>query len=979
MTGLLVAIGTANAQQTGSVRGTVTDATGEAVIGANVVVKGTTNGSVTDIDGNYTLSNVSAGATLVFSFIGYKEQEVAYKGQSTLNITLTEDQQMLDEVVVIGYGSLSKRELSSSIVQVNREQFMQGPVGDPMELISGKIAGLNVNTTAAANPNAGSSLQVRGAGSVSSGNDPLVVIDGVAGGNIRQLSSQDIESITVLKDAASSAIYGTRGANGVILVTTKKGTGSKGKPQVTYDSWFAVNLANAAPEVLSADEFRRALDRGTDYGASTNWYDQLMRSFSYDNNQYLSISNSSDTGYYTASFNYKKATGLDIRSEREEYSGRFAMEQRTLNNRLQLNGSISARRVNEEWGNDGMFDTALSMNPTMPLYNADGTYYQPNSPTGARNPVAELKEIDNNGQRLYALGSVEAKLNILQKDNMLLNTSLAYSLHYDDLKSNYYTPSTSGESFWGGYSGRASITYQKWYTHRVEWVTNYSLDINRHNLKAMAGYTYEESYSETANLSNSDFAYDEMKWHGIANGSYIKEGLASMYAGKTKSKLIGLFGRLNYNWNDLVMASASLRYEGSTKFGVNNKWGYFPAASVAWEMANMAFMETSKDVVTSLKPRLSYGVTGRSGFSPYVAMSTYMSRGSYLMDGQWVNGYIPTGGNENGRDLNANPDLAWEKLQSLNVGVDFVLWNRLRGSIDYFDRQSKDLLYNYNAPQPPFVHPGIIVNVGTITNAGMELSLDLDVFKHTPVQWTTAVNYSYGTTKLKKLSSGVYQAAYLDLYQKPGVGTNEYFFRVAEGGKIGQFYGYKYAGAEDGQMLVYNQDGEAIPVGQAKEVDKRHIGNGVPTSFFAWNNTLRYKNFDLNLSFRGAFGFEIFNMRAYGMGLKGSGSANVLRDAYLENDYIRTGGGVISSFFLEKGDYVKLENLTLGYNLNPKPNNYISNMRVFLTAKNLFTLTSYSGNDPSIVSVNGITPGVDSSSAYPTATQISLGVTLNFK
>lgn len=969
LAGLLVTMA-ASAQQL-TVKGTVKDMAGEPIIGANVMVKGTTNGTITDINGGYSVTGVSASSVLVYSFIGYKNQEVACKGRQEINVTLAEDLQALDEVVVVGYGSLSKKELSSSIVQVDKSKFQQGAMNNPMELLTGKVVGLNVNNTASANPNSGSSLQVRGATSITASNDPLIVIDGVAGGDIRNLSSQDIESMTVLKDAGSAAIYGTRGANGVILITTKKGSGGEpGTARVTYDSWFGVNFAKDGPEILSPDEFRRSR-RGTDYGSSTDWYGLLMRDFSYDNNQYVSIDGTTKNGYYGASFNYKKATGIDIKSAREEYGGRFVIEQRVIDNRLQLNGSLNARRVNETWGNDGMFDTALGMNPTMPLYDDNGNYYQPSSPTGAKNPVAELRDIDNNGQRMYVLGTAEAKLNILRSDKHMLNTSLSYSLHYNDLKQQYFTPSTSGESYWNGYKGRAEVTYQKWYTQRLEWLINYALDIKDHSIKAVAGYTYENSRWERLKASNNDFAYDNIKWHDLGSGSFLNAGKASMGTGQSVAKLIGTFGRINYNWKNLLMASASIRYEGSTKFGKDHKWGAFPSASLAWEMANMGFMQNVSHVVKSLKPRISYGVTGRSDFDSYLSLATYSTKGSYFMDGQWVKGYAPS--------VNANPELGWEKSISTNVGIDFVLWNRLRGSIDWFDRQSKDLLYNYTAPQPPFVYSTILVNVGTTQNQGIEVAIDGDIFKGTKVEWTSGINYSYGTTKLKVLSNNMYQASYVDLYQKPGVGSSEYFFRVQEGGKVGQFYGYEYAGVEDGKMMIYTDQGEKVPVTEADVKYKRYIGNGTPTSYASWSNTLRYKNFDLNIFIRGAFGFDIFNMRKYGMGLQGCGTDNVLRDAYLKDKDIVTGGGVISSFFLEKGDYVKLENVTLGYNFTPNPNKILEGMRVFLSAKNLFTLTGYSGNDPSIVSVNGLKPGVDTNSAYPVATQVSVGVTLRFK
>jgi TonB-linked SusC/RagA family outer membrane protein len=954
-----------------TVKGSVSDNTGEPLIGAIVRVSGTSIGTSTDIDGNYQLTKVPADATLTFSYIGYTSIDEKVAGRTVINVVLEEADNILDEVVVVGYGSLSRREISSSIVQVDRSDFQQGAMNNVMELVSGKVPGLNVSTTAAADPNGSSDLQIRGATSISASNGPLVVIDGIAGGDIRTLSPQDIESITVLKDAASAAIYGTRGANGVILITTRKGVGEVGKPIVTYDSYIAMNVAKDKPEVLDADEWRRSR-RGNDYGYSTDWYDEITRDVAYDTNQYLSINGNTQNGYYNASVNYKKANGLDIVSKREEFGARASVQQKVLNDHLQLGVTLNGRKVKEDWGDSGMFDTALGMNPTMPIKNADGSYYQPTSPTDARNPVSELLLNTSQGNRTYLLGSADAKYFIWQNDTHSINTSLSYSYDYNDLKSDYYTPSTSGESYWNGYAGRAAVQYQKWWTNRLEWLVNYSFTKNNHYLKAVVGYSYERENWEQMYEQNADFTFDNTLWHDLGSGSYLTEGKATMYTGKSESTLIGFLGRINYNWNDLIFAAASVRREGSTKFGADHKWGTFPAVSLAWEIANMSFMKNYTDQVQSLKPRISYGVTGRSDFDAYQSLATYSSSGYYYIDGQWVTGYRPSS--------NANSSLGWEKSTSTNVGVDFVLWNRLRGSVEYFDRRSNDLLYNYTAPQPPYVYSDILVNVGSTKNTGVEISLNYDVFNNTPVTWTTGINYSYGTTKLTKLSSDIYQASYLDLYQKPGVGTSEYFFRVQEGGKIGQFYGYEYAGYDDSNnMLVYSADGEKIPASQADPNDKRYIGNGAPSHFLTWNNTVRYRNFDLSMMWQGAFAFQIFNMRKYGMGLQGSGSDNVLRSAYLDDRNVHSGGGVISSYFLENGDYFKLENVTLGYNIPLKNRKELNSLRVYLSAKNLVTLTKYSGNDPSVVTSTGITPGIDVTSAYPSALQLAFGVTLSFK
>ncbi|MBQ4366917.1 MAG: carboxypeptidase-like regulatory domain-containing protein, partial [Muribaculaceae bacterium] len=440
-----------------TISGHVKDGTGEDVIGATIMEKGTSNGTVTDFDGNFKLE-CKEGATLVVTYIGYDPQEV--KAKDGLDITLSEDVAQLNEVVVVGYGSMAKKEISSSVVQITKDQFNQGAASDPMALIAGKVSGLNVSASADANPNAMTDFQVRGAGSLTASNGPLIVIDGIAGGDLRNIATQDVESITVLKDAGSAAIYGTRGANGVILVTTKKGSGTQGVTNVTYDSYIALNFAKPTPDILTTDEFRRSR-RGQDYGGDTDWWDEITRSTSYNLNQYVSIDSSTKNGFFGLSVNYKKGNGLDIVSGREEYGGRFVGEQRVLNNRLQFNSSLSARKVHEKWGNDGLFDTALTMNPTIPVKNPDGSYYQPNSPTDIHNPVNDLKENVSNGDRIYLLGNADVKLNILQMEQHVLNTSLSYALQYNDLKSNFYTPSTSSESYWNGYAGRANINYQK--------------------------------------------------------------------------------------------------------------------------------------------------------------------------------------------------------------------------------------------------------------------------------------------------------------------------------------------------------------------------------------------------------------------------------------------------------------------------------------------------------------------------------------
>ena len=968
MTLLLLAAGLVSAQGGYLVKGVVEDAMGP-VIGATVLQQGTTNGTTTGLDGDFVLRVPDADALVEISCIGYATQ-VFKASEVPARVLLLEDTEFLDEVVVIGYGTLSKKEVSASIVQVDSKDFFRGTTNNPMTMLTGKVAGLNVVTSQGSNPNSGSDYQIRGATSLQAGNGPLVVIDGVPGGDIRSLAPQDIESMTVLKDAASASIYGTAGANGVILVTTKKGSKDEaGTAHVTYDGAFNVNFVKAPIEVLSPEEWVRSR-RGTDYGARTDWYNALLRDFSYGHSHYVGVDGSTAKGSYNASVSYKNSLGVDLVDAREEFGARAAVEQRLIKDFLQLNISLNARRVNEEYGNDGSFGTALTINPTFPIYNDDGSYYQPTAPTGATNPVEAMLNKTANGQRLYTTGAVSLKANFIKTDVHNLSSTVTYSLDYNDYKSNNYTPIESHDKYWNGYEGTASLSYSKNWRNQLEWLFNYSFHQGAHHLNAVAGYSYQDHNSESMNMTNRGFTYDSLLWNDIGAGTARTENPAQtgMGSGKSLSKVIALLGRVNYNWNNTIFASLSLRHEGATNFGANHKWGNFPAASIAWEMANMEFMQGVR-WINSLKPRVSYGVTGRRGGSN-VSRPTYGSHGQYFMDGEWVKGYRPAS--------NANPDLRWEKLVAVNVGLDFVFFdNRLRGSLDLYDRRSPDLLYNYTAPQPPFIHSSILVNVGETQNLGAELALDADVVKTKNFTWTSGINASIGYSKIKTLSNQIYGASYIDMLGTGGLGQTSYYYRYTEGSRLGTLYGYEAAGVNEyGDMMVYDNDGNVITAASANAAFKRYIGNTIPKLFLSWNNTFRYKHWDLNVFMNGAFGHMIYNNRRAG-NLQSSGNANVFRTAYTRDKDVREYGGVVTSYFLEHGDFMKLQNVSLGYTLNPN-NDIIRSLRIFLTATDLYTFTGYTGTDPALLSTNGLTPGVDNGVGYPETRVVTLGATVTF-
>ncbi|HOC87811.1 MAG: SusC/RagA family TonB-linked outer membrane protein [Bacteroidota bacterium] len=959
-----------NAQQALTVTGRVTDITGAPLPGVTVLVKNTVQGTITGSDGSYTLSNVPGNSTLMFSFVGMKTIEVAVAGKRVLNVTMEEETIDIEEVVAIGYGSLSKKEISSSIVNVNKENFNKGAVSDPMELIIGKVAGLNIDESSAS-PHSTSNYQIRGATSITAGNSPLVVIDGIAGGNLRNLAIQDIESITVLKDGASAAIYGTRGANGVILITTKQAAdGGAGFFSVNYESYFSANLMHDLPDVLGYEEYLER-DRGINYGYHDDWLGALKRDFSYDNNQYLNISGSTNKSKYSISLNLVDKTGLDKANASTQYGARIAFSQKTLNDLLELSSSFNIRGVDALTGSSGI-TSVVTMNPTQPIWNEDGTGYDhPLTSTGATNPVENANDITNTATDIFLLSTLEARLQLLKNEKHSLNVSANYALDWRSGKSYYYRPSTHATSAWDGNKGSASLGENRNWTKQFETTANYTFQNSTHVLRGVAGYSFTENISENMSMTNYDFAFDQFLYNAIGSGSWLAAGKAGMSSGKSSSRLVGLFGRVNYSWNDLLTATASLRYEGSSRFGANKKWGYFPAFSAAWEVANMAFMDGLKDKINSLRLRASYGVTGRQAGSNYQSIQTYTSRNTYyLIDGSWIMAYAPS--------KNANHDLQWELGISSDIGIDFEIFKRIRGSIEYFDRRSEDLLYTYTAPQPPFVYSSILVNVGSTKNTGVEVSLEGDVIKKKDFSWQMNGTWSSGTSVLTKLSDDVYKATYLDLMQRGGLGTSEYYFRIVEGGKIGQLYGYKHAGVnDDGELLVWSKEGEAITKSAADNSDKVFTGNTAPKHFFSWSNAFRFKNWDLSILTRGAAGMKMWNGQLFNIGLKGSTANNVLRTAYTKYDHITSDGSMLTSFFLEDGDWLKIERVTLGYNYNFRNKTYVKSMYWYVSANNLHTFTGFTGVDPSTVTSIGLTPGISGTTAL-TTTQVTLGVSVKF-
>ncbi|OAV71605.1 Outer membrane cobalamin receptor protein, SusC/RagA family [Bacteroidales bacterium Barb4] len=951
-----------------TVKGTVKDPAGLEIIGANVVEKGTTNGVITDIDGRFSLS-VQQGKTLIVSYVGFIPKELP--ASANMSITLDENNHQLDEVVVVGYGSTVKKDLTTAVTSVRSENFLQGSVNDPMQMIDGKVAGLTVSSTAAADPNAGSGLQVRGASSLKAGNGPLIVIDGMPGGDLRNLSQQDIESITVLKDGSAAAIYGSRGANGVILVQTKQG--KAGKVSITYDGYVNHQMVAAKPDILSPDEFV-VKGRAKDFGSRTNWYDELINKDNVGHNHNISLSGGSESTIFRISANYREAEGIDIATDRKEYGLRASFKQTTLEGLLEVGGNVSYRMAEEDYTNYGSFRVATKLNPTVDkneMAYFKGRYDE-------FNPIKNLTERVDGATQEYATIDFNLKLNLL--DN--LNTELKLARQGHGKKHREYYTKFHRESIDAGRAGRARLEQEDWTDWTLEWLGNYSFKIDKHDVKLMGGYSYQEFNYENFWAENMDFPSDVFGWNNLDAGKWQKaDGRLGMDSGKNKEKTIAFLGRANYDYDNLFLLTASLRYEGNTKFGDDHKWGAFPAASAAWRFSRLPVFEDS-DVVDDLKLRFSYGVTGRSGFDKYIALAKYSGYGWQIdSNGQWTQVYGP--GN------NPNTDLAWEKQISYNLGVDYTLFDsRLSGNLDFFVRKGKDVIAEYDTPVPPFLHQNIWTNVGTTSSTGFELQLNWEAVKTKDFSYTLYGTTSYTKSKLDSFSNSTYTRGYIDGSGLPSPGNPGPAQRLADNREIGSFYGYRYAGVDDqGRIMIFkggDKSGEQILADNAQDSDRTFIGNGAPKWEMSMGHLFSYKNFDLSFFFRGRFDYDILNVEQMYFGLQAEPEVNLMHSAYEKNGHI-LGGKKVCDYFIESGDFLKLDNITVGWTPKLKTK-WLSKLRVYGTLTNVFTLTSFSGMDPSSIRTTGLWPGMRSSGGddsnpmdvYPTTRNLTFGVQISY-
>lgn len=974
---LILALGSfAYAQRT--ITGKVTDAaTGEPLIGANILIIGTSSGTATDIDGAYSL-NVPEGATeLEFTYTGYSATRVAIGTSNTIDVTLSAGT-ALEEIVVVGYGTQKSREVTSAITSVKEEDFNKGNVSNAAQLLQGKVAGLSISRPGA-NPNQGFNIRLRGLSTVGANTSPLIVIDGVIGADLNSVDPNDIASFDVLKDGSAAAIYGTRGASGVILITTKRG--AQGTSTVEYNGFVTADFLGNYVDVLTADEYRNfrggpnGAIRGTDLGSSTDWFDEITRTGVSQVHNFSLSGGSAKTSYRIAA-NYRNNEGVALNTGFSQLNARLNLTQKALNDRLTVSFNLSTTNRNEQLGFNEAFRYATIYNPTAPVRvdtpNIYDQYFQ-QTLFDYYNPVAILEQNKNEARRNVILANVRGDFKLL--DNLTLSAS--YSRERKTANTGQYFDKNS---FWVGRdrNGLARTGFEQNEYELFESTAEFNEEFGGLELRLLGGYSFQEFTDEGFGIENGNFLTDAFTYNNIFTGQDIQNGLAGVGSGKSTYRLIAFFGRLNLNFNNNYFLTASLRREGTSRFGEDNRIGYFPAVSGGVNLSNLFSIEG----VDNLKLRVGYGVTGNIPNQSYLSLRRFGQQGSFLVNGKWVPSYGPIS--------NPNPNLKWETKSDISAGLDFALLDyKLTGSFDYYTTTTNDLILPFAVPVPPNLFGETFVNVGELKNSGLELVLNLAAITKPNFSWTTSINATYYLeNKIVSLSEG-------DEFDFGGVRDVSNFgspgqngtplIRIEEGKPIGQLWGLQYAGiSPEGKWIFTDTDGDG-KIDDTK--DRAVIGNGLPKAQLGWNNSFTFGNLDFSIFLDGTFGHDLLNsFRGFYEGASALGSYNILGTTLDDPNLIRlTDAPKVSSFHVENASFIRLNNTTLGYNFKLPGGSSFSKIRLYVTGERLFYITNYKGVDPEPRFSDGdagtlgpLAPGIDRRDTWYRTAAVTFGVQVGF-
>ncbi len=954
-----------------TVKSKVSDSRNESLPGATILETGTTNGAITDQDGKFTINVASANSVIRISFIGYKTVELT-AGSIGTSVILEDEAASLEEVVVVGYGTVRKKDVTGAVVSIGEESMNQGPVTNPLQQIAGKAAGVVVTQTGS-EPGSAPGVRIRGITSLIGGSNPLVVIDGVQGNIdlLNQLPPEEIESIDILKDASATAIYGSRGAPGVILVTTKKG--KSGTSQIEVSSTVSLDMISRKLDMMSADEWRTqrslwGVPVSADHGSDTDWYGLLTRDGSTQNHS-VAIAGGTNDFNYRASVATILQNGIVINSNNENYIGRLQATQKTLDGKLLLSANFSASTRDNTGSPSSIGRAAFTSNlisntyhsrPTDPVLNTDGSYFSDPNVFQYINPYAVAQTVVNKSTTNNLQGSLRADLDLFKG----FKVSWFGSWRKLDGNSGYYLPAKSTVTSAIDNKGIANIN--NW--HEDEKLTDVSLNYKAlagdHSLDAIAVYEWQKQSYNGNFTQMKGFINDITTFNALQNGDFSKIVPGDITSYKNDRNLVSFLGRVNYSYLNRYLLTVSLRRDGSSVFGTDHKWGNFPSASVAWRLSEESFMD-GVGLINDLKLRAGYGMTGnQQGLYPQNSLQLVAASGQVYFGGDQITNFAIS--------QNGNPDLSWETREQVNVGVDFSILNRrLYGSVDLYRATTENLLFYYTVPQPPYPYGTIVANVGSLLNNGVDINLTGVVLDKEDLNLTINGNLSLLHNEVLELSGSINGVPLITDYVPWG--TNSYLIK---GQPVGTFNILQHEGKNEmNEETVVDVNGDGVIDGGSQSPDRKLAGSALPTYTFALNPVLTYKNFDLSALFRGQGGNMIYNsIRSTFSYYENLGKSNMLTSAQELGLFTSK---YASDLWLEKGDFVRFENLTLGYNINSR-SKYISKMRISLTAANLALFTNYTGLDPEI-NINGANGFGTDGGIYPRTTTVAVGLNVTIK